>query len=279
MSPSAGFIRRHSLVIGVVLMFALTWSIDLGNAGLLPWRVPFPASIFAGWGVLIAAVAMTLLTLGWPATRILLGRYFRARVGWQWYLALLIVPAISGLGVMVYAALTHTRPDFASTLVDQLKPSGISRLGFVIPFFLVDLISNGEEAGWRGYVLPRLQSRYSALGAALLVGIIWAIWHVPLFLTHWSWPYMLLFTLDCAAKSIVLAWLYNSTGGSLLLVAMAHSAWNTAGIYLPIANTLTAANLGAFGMVVLLEIGLAVVVTLGAGSANLSRTLPKQVQA
>jgi hypothetical protein len=69
-------------------------------------------------------------------------------------------------------------------------------------------------------VLPRLQARYSALAASLITGVIWGLWHIPKFLTHWDWTYFALFMLDTAAKSVLLAWIYNGTRGSLLLVVL-----------------------------------------------------------
>lgn len=273
------FVRRHALPVGIALMFLLTWPIDLSHAGLLPFRVPFLLYLFLGWGFIAAAVLMTWWTLGAAAVRTMLRRYLIWRVGWRWYLALLIVPALQVLAVQLNALLTRTPADFSVVMADQLRPASFSRLAFVLPFFLTDVISNGEEIGWRGYVLPRFQARYSALAAALIVGVIWGLWHVPKFLNHWDTAFFAVFMLDCAAKSVLLTWLYNSTRGSLLLVVLAHAAWNTAGIFLPSADTLSSANLGAFVVTVMLELIAAAVIAWLAGAANLARSAPKQVQA
>lgn len=273
------FLKRYALVIGIVLMFLFTWPIDLSNSGLMPFKVPFILYLFLGWGIFVAAVLMTWLTLGGGAVGQLLQRYLKWRVHWTWYLALLLMPAAAVIGVFLNAALRGTPADFSKVMADQLRPPGLSRLAFVLPFFLTDLISNGEEIGWRGYVLPRLQAKHSALAAALTTGVIWGLWHIPKLLTHWDWGYFALFMLDTIAKAVFLAWMYNRTGGSLLLVAMAHAAWNTTGIFIPVASTISAENLGAFAMQVLVEILLAVVIVVSAGPADLSRTAPKQMQA
>jgi CAAX protease family protein len=277
MIAETNFLKRHALVIGIILMFLFTWPIDLSNSGLMPFKVPFIVYLFLGWGFIAAAVLMTWLTLGSAAVGQLLQRYVKWRVRWTWYLALLIMPAAALLGVYLNAALTGAPPDFSHVTADQLRPPGFSRLAFLIPFFLIDLIANGEEIGWRGYVLPRLQTRHSALIAALITGVIWGFWHVPKFLTHWDWGYFALFMLDTIAKSVFLAWMYNGTRGSLLLVLMAHAAWNTAGIFIPVASTISTENLGALVMRVVIEMLLAIVIVLLAGPANLSRTESRQV--
>ncbi len=279
MNREANFLQRHALVIGILLMFLFTWPVDLSNSGLMPFKVPFILYLFLGWGFIIAAVLMTWLTLGIPAVGQLLRRYLKWRVRWTWYVALLIMPIAAALGVYLNAALTGTPADFTKIMVDQLRPPGFSRLAFLIPFFLTDLISNGEEIGWRGYVLPRLQAKHSALVAALITGVIWGLWHIPKFLTHWDWGYVALFMLDTFAKAVFLAWMYNGTGGSLLLVAMAHAAWNTAGIFLPVASTVSTENTGALAVQVAVEILIAVVIAVAGDVARLPSTAPKQVQA
>ncbi len=278
MNRARDFLQRHALVIGILLMFLLTWPIDLSNSGFMPFKVPFILYLFLGWGFIVAAVLMTWLTLGGGAVAQLLRRYLKWRVQWRWYLALLFMPVAAVLGVYVNAALTGVPADFSTVMADQLRPASFSRLAFVLPFFLTDLISNGEEIGWRGYVLPRLQAKHSAVVAALITGVIWGVWHIPKFLAHWDWSYFALFMLDTVAKAVFLAWMYNGTGGSLLLVAMAHAAWNTTGIFIPVASTVSAENLGALAMRVVFEILLAVVIVVSAGPADLPRTEPKQVQ-
>jgi membrane protease YdiL (CAAX protease family) len=279
MRESDSFLKRHALPIGLILMFALTWPIDLSNAGLLPFKVPFLLYLFLGWGFVVAAVLMTWLTLGRAAVGGLLRRYLMWRVTWKWYLAALIPAATAVLGVFLYAALSGMPPDFSNIMADKVRPEFVGRLAFVIPFLLTDFISNGEEIGWRGYALPRLQARTSALAASLLVGFVWGLWHLPKLLNHWDWGYFAVFMVDTIAKSVLLAWIYNGTRGSLLLVTLSHAASNTAGLYLPTASTLSSEGLGAFAVQAALNVLIVAAITALAGAANLSRTEPKQVQA
>jgi membrane protease YdiL (CAAX protease family) len=139
----------------------------------------------------------------------------------------------------------------------------------------------GEEIGWRGYVLPRLQTRMSALSASLFLAPIWALWHMPLFLAGWlqgapgRTPIIYAaFVVSAFALSVFLTWVYNSTGGSLLMVVLLHATVN-----LPI--TLVIDDLGSRATVpVLLYWGLmivaAIVVVMVAGRKHLSRKHRKQ---
>ena len=279
MNQMTAFLKRHSLVIGIVLMFALTWPIDLANSGILPFKVPFLVALMVGYGFIFASLFMTGLTLGKEGLVALLKRFLVWRVGWKWYLALLILPFLSLAGVLLNAALTQTPLDFSTVYAHKIFGSSANLLVFVIPFLLVDALTNGEEIGWRGYVLPRLQTRYSALTAALLLGVVWAFWHLPKFLSHWDTVTFAWYIVDTTAKSVLLVWVYNNTKGSLLMTTLCHAALNTAGVFLPTANTVTNANSGAFIITVLLDVLVMVVIIIIAGPQRLSRTESVQVQA
>jgi len=209
----------------------------------------------------------------------LLKRYLMWRVGWKWYLvAFLLIPFIDLAGTSLNAAVTQTPLDFSTVLAHQIFGPSVNLLLIFFPFLLFDAIANGEEIAWRGYVLPRLQWKYSALASALLVGLVWGFWHIPKFLSHWDTIAFAWWMGDIMAKSVLLAWMYNNTKGSLLLVSLFHGSFNAAGVVLPMANTQSASNLGALIVIVLLEAIAATAVTVIAGPARLSRTEPKQIQ-
>jgi membrane protease YdiL (CAAX protease family) len=278
LSPPTAFLKRHSLVIGILLMFLFTWPIDLSNSGVLPFHVPFLLYLFLGWGIVLASLLMTGLTLGRQGILALLRRFLLWRVGWKWYLAMLIMPSLDIIGITVFAALTRTSPDFSTVFARKIFGASANLALLALPFLIEDAISNGEEIGWRGYVLPRLQAKHSALTSALVVGLIWGLWHLPRYFTHWDGVSFAWFMLDVLAKSIFLAWVYNGTRGSLLLTTLCHAAWNTAGVFLPVANTLSNSNQGAFILIVLLQVVLVAVITVATGPADLSSAQPKQVQ-
>ena len=240
MKQSTDFLKRHSLVIGIILMFLLTWPIDLANSGVLPFRVPEAAAIFVGYGFVFASLMMTGLTLGKTGVVALLKRFLLWRQGWKWYLiAFLLIPAIDVLGLSLNALFGRTPIDFSTVLGYKIFGPSVNLALLAVPFFLFDAIANGEEMGWRGYVLPRLQGKYSALVSTLILSVIWALWHLPKFLPHWNAVYFAWWMGDVLAKAVLLTWMYNNTKGSLLLVTLFHASFNTAGVLLPIANTVS----------------------------------------
>jgi len=273
------FLKRHSLVIGILLMFLFTWPIDLSNSGVLPFKVPFAIYIFLGWGFIFASLIMTRLTLGRDAIIVLLKRFLIWRVGWMWYpVAFFLIPALNYLAILMNAVMTKTPIDFSTVLAYEIFGPSANLLLLTVPFFLFDAIANGEEMGWRGYVLPRLQAKYSALTASLILSVIWAFWHIPKFVTHWNTITFMWFTVDEIAKAILLTWMYNNTKGSLLLVTLFHASFNTAGLLLPIANNLTDTNMNMRALISIIEVIVAGIVVIYAGAERLSRTEPKQVQ-
>ena len=273
------FLKRHSLAIGIILMFLLTWPIDLANSGLIPIKVPFGVYLLIGYGIFAASLIMTALTLGKQGVIALLKRFLVWRVGWRWYLAALVLfPATALCGVLLDAAYRHTSLDFSTVFAHNIFGPSANLPLFVLPFLLVDIITNGEEIGWRGYVLPRLQRKYSALVSSLIVGVIWALWHLPRFLAPGNSSSFLWFLLKVPVEAVLYTWLYNNTKGSLWLAALFHSAGNTAGVFLPVATTVSGANQGALIIQIVLELLIAIGVTAAAGPERLSRTLPKQMQ-
>jgi len=279
MNPLTAFLKRHSLAIGVILMFALTWPIDLANSGVLPIKFPFLVYLFLGWGFGVASVIMTGLTLGKDAMIALLKRFLIWRVDWKWYLApFLLAPALIVGGVYLNAALTGVPPDFSTVMAYKIFGKSAYLPLFILPFFMVDFIANGEEMGWRGYVLPRLQAKYGALTSALTLGVIWGFWHLPKYLTHWDTVSFAWFMAHTTVASILYTWLYNGTKGSLLLVTLFHAASNATGVFMPMANTVSSGNMGAYIMYILLEMAAAIIIVIVTGPQRLSRTEPIQVQ-
>jgi membrane protease YdiL (CAAX protease family) len=120
---------------------------------------------------------------------------------------------------LIYRASTSSWPRF-DTSQWYLIPVAIA---FSTPF------QAGEEIGWRGYALPRLSERFGLAGGSVLLGFIWGVWHLPQFFIregdsyHQSFP---LFVLGTTALSVVFAWLYARTNGSLFLTMLLHAALN-----------------------------------------------------
>jgi membrane protease YdiL (CAAX protease family) len=126
----------------------------------------------------------------------------------------------------------------------------------------------GEEIGWRGFALPRLQTRRSALGATLILSVFWGLWHAPMFVYRFTWagPVMIPgFFIGLFAGAIWFTFLLNSTGGSILGVALWHMCWNAVNLAGARISETVVATMSA------LVIGLAVVALASGGSSRLSR--------
>ena len=273
------FLKRHSLVVGIILMFLFTWPIDLTNSRLLPLQVPDVVSIMGGWGFIFASLIMTGLTLGKDAVIALLQRFLIWRVHWKWYLvAFLLLPTLQFTSVLLTALLTRAPVNFNSVFDYKIFGPSANLLILIVPWFFYEAIANGEEMGWRGYILPRLQAKHNALASSLIVGLSWGVWHFPKFLglganSERSFPWFMVITV---AAAVLYTWLYNNTRGSLLLVTLFHASGNSAGIFLPISF----AAIGGIvpNLMIVLYILAAVVVVIAAGPARLSRREPKQIQ-
>jgi CAAX amino terminal protease family. len=273
------YLKRHSLVAGILLMFLFTWPFDMAMAGLLPFKVPYVISITFGWGISIASLIMTGLTVGRLSIITLLKRFLIWRVGWKWFfIALFLYPAVFSLAVLLYWVWMGTPIDFSGVFAQKIFGASANLPMFILPFFIFDFLTNGEEMGWRGYVLPRLQAKYSALVSSLILGVIWGFWHFPRFLAPGNTASFALMMIKVLADAVIYTWVYNNTQGSLLLTTILHAAGNTAGVFLPIANTQSSGNLATYLLAIVLLIICAIALTLFSGSKQLSHVEAMQAQ-
>ena len=217
-------VRRHPLITFFVLTYALAWILWLPLVVLqdtIP-AVPGLVLVLLGSNVpSLLAIVLTALLLGRGALRKLLGRLLIWRVDPRWYLVVVLGPVALAGGMVAFNAFVG----------GPAISVGVPLLTVVITlaFFIFPGSALGEEIGWRGYALPRLQSGRSALSASLILGVIWAFYHLPLFFTGQAFrsPSLLVpFVVSGLALSVILTWIYNSTGGSLLLVVLLHAAAN-----------------------------------------------------
>jgi membrane protease YdiL (CAAX protease family) len=179
------------------------------------------------FGPAAAAVLVVAAIGGRAGVAGLLRRIGLWRVGLRWWLVALSPPGLLGLAVLASWLTGSDLPHLA----DFGLFSGVPTVGVVGVGLLVVVGALGEEIGWRGFALPALQRRFSPLVASLILAGLWALWHVPLFFvvaTYRSFGIAqsvgFVFALSCGA--IVLTWLYNRSGGSILLVAVWHGLFN-----------------------------------------------------
>jgi uncharacterized protein len=220
-------LRRHPVAFYVLVTFAWTWTYVI--LFLIVFPIPDnPVRTTPGdLGPTIGAFVVTAIVAGRAGVRQLLASIVRWRVNVGWYaLALLGLPAVyTATIVLVPGALASFKP---LSLSDVL----------LLPVLYLFLGATGgpltEEPGWRGFALPRLQQRWGPIAGTTIVGLIWAAWHLPnYFRPDWAavngglnFSGIAVFTIAAVSFSTVITWVYNRTGGSVLLAILLHCSLN-----------------------------------------------------
>jgi len=224
---ASGLVARHSTLAFVGLTLCLSWGWWFGVASLVGGEVPELLVLPGGFGPAVAAIAVARASGDLDA---LFARLRRARTARRWYLlALVLPPAAMGIAVLGYAAV-------GGPLAPERLPGAV--LGYPLAVVALALVGGGqEEIGWRGYALPTLQATYGPLAASAVLGVVWAVWHAPLFLLgnapSASGAFGLYLPL-VVAFSVVFTWAFNRTGGSVPLLMLLHGGVNAAGSVVPI---------------------------------------------
>lgn len=201
-----------------LIVFALSWS-SWFAASSLP-ALQFPLLYLGIFAPAIVAIALTAWHEGTKGVAALLRRLFQWNVNARWYLfAFGYMAAIKLTVAVAHRVVAGAWPPFG-------KDPWFVMIAATIFFFLGQ---SGEEIGWRGYALPRLAARFGFAGASLILGVIWACWHLPFFFilgadkVGQSFP---LYLLQVIAISVAITWLYVHAKGSLLLTMLMHAAIN-----------------------------------------------------
>ena len=233
-----GWVIGLVAITGLGMLPLYFYQLDLST---LTFSTPVP--IVVGIGIELTAYAPTLAALlavwlipGGGGVRNLLRPIARWRVGVGWYVIALAGPT----GLFLIGDLTRLILGLPLPATPFTFPE-LASFGLLVGALIAG--SFGEEVSWRGLGQPRLQTRYGALTAAVIVGILWSAWHL--------WPVLapgglgsteasdvVLTFVRLIAMAIVYAWLYNSTGGSLLIVMLAHAGHNIAVRLVPLDATL-----------------------------------------
>jgi membrane protease YdiL (CAAX protease family) len=225
--------KSRVLVVYFVLAYAISWAfmlpVALSAQGIISPNVPYALYYLASFGPALSAVIVTCATTGRPGLRSLLSRLWKWRVGFRYYAFAVLGPiALFGVAVLANRVIIGAWPDLSLLgQADYAPYLGIP--GVLVLWFLT--YGLGEETGWRGFALPHLQRTRPAANAALLLGVLWAGWHLPAFFFRDTYvemglPGFAMFVVSICFASVVFAWLYNSTGGSLLLVILFHVFFN-----------------------------------------------------
>ena len=264
--PSGQAGHPDALFAFFLLAFAWSWSCWLLSP-LLKAGTPMVATalgLIGGFGPSLAAVAVVTHQGGWVGLGRWLKRCLRWRVGWRWIaLAFFFPAACMALAGSVHMALGGTLPDSPASGHVALAAAN---------FILVFLVGGplGEEFGWRGYAVPVMQRRWGWRVSSLVLGSVWALWHLPLFYsadTAQSHLPMGWYALSVIASSILFSWLYNRTEGSVLPVLMLHTAVNAWTLVIPVMVMPDGSNLRPFKLMVGILVFTALLLLLRGGPA------------
>jgi len=256
-------IKKHPLAAFFVLSYVLTWW-----ASILYLVYPNPFPVFP-YGPFLAALIVAGLTVGRGGVKELLSRLLKWRVGLRWYVLALLLPIILAVAAV-----------YLDVLLGAVAPSSEQLASWPSLFLLFPLTlliggPLGEEPGWRGYALPRLQTGRSALSASLILGALIALWHLPLLLTAEEPVPPLAFFPEIIAGMVVISWVYNSTQGSVLMAALMHTSHNAIEGFF--ADMFSGADLRMLYWILAgVWVVAAVVVVIWAGPVDLSRKHSKQ---
>ena len=218
--------KRHSLLLFFVLAYAFSWAVEIPLAlraqGLLAARIPWTLHYLSAYGPMVAAIVVTGLTGGQGGLRNLFGRMLKWRVRPVWWLVALAPLVLYLLIAVVLRFIPGEAADLAGLgQIDFLPNLGA---GALLVWFLT--FGLGEEAGWRGFALPRLQRDRSALWATVILWVFWTLWHLPLFFYLYDVTVIAGLVVGLLAGAILFTWLYNSSGGSILMTAVWHTTFN-----------------------------------------------------
>jgi uncharacterized protein len=237
-------ITRHPLVAFFVIAFAGAWIVTLplvlaqNGLGLLPYTIPeiglvplaewfaIPASIL---GPTLASFTVTAVIAGKAGLRQLLRRYVLWRVGIRWYLLVLVgVPLIQlvsscvFLGIAPLTAFIQLWPLYFTTFLPNV-------------LIIVLAVQLWEEGGWSGFAVPNLQQRFGAWRTCLVLGPLWAVFHLPFFFVPGQIfdqkvgaitmvLQMGLLIILAVLTRIIMTWVFNNTKGSILIAILLHAA-------------------------------------------------------
>jgi uncharacterized protein len=226
---------RHPVMAFTVIAYSVSWICWLpllaDRQDWVSWSASTYLHLLGGLGPAVAALVVTAVV----ARRNGLADIWRRAVAWRGRLGWLALAVVGPLAVFAAAVL-------ATRVVEGAWPD-LSRFGASTEYPLLPLgvfwVANllfygfGEEIGWRGFALPTLARRHSALSAAIIVSVIWAAWHLPLFgitATYRAMPAigLLGFFFSMLTASFLLTWLYLRSRGSILVVAVFHAAFDIA---------------------------------------------------
>ena len=254
MPAIATFVRRRPQATFWVIAYAIS-----AGGYTLSRLYPSDAWVLVLWGIALAGALITWTADGAAGLRTYLGRIVRWRAGARWYAVALLTPFALQL---VAAGLTLLSG--SDVAVNVAWPDAGSVLAVFV--FSVFTIALGEEPGFRGFALPRLLVGRSAITASLILGMLHALWHLPLVVGGDERPTILV---NVAAAAVLFTWLYHHTAGSVLIAILLHASSDaSAAVFGPLFADADAAIAGVWLAVAYVALAL---VVRGVAGAELGR--------
>ncbi|MFC6786694.1 CPBP family intramembrane glutamic endopeptidase [Halobaculum halobium] len=225
----------------LAVTFSFTWAAWIAGPVLAGPETPAATALLFVGGFGPAVGAVVRLRLERRSVRAWLRRLVRIRVAPRWYLLALGVPAA------IAAAHTVAIVADGGTLAPSVLPGRLPTVAVAV--LATALVGGGqEEFGWRGYLLPRLRSRFGPLAASVLLGVVWAGWHLPLYVVpgayEWGNPFGL-YVPVVVGLAVVFTWLFEGSGGVLPVVVLLHAGINNAALLVPVPRRTLAGTGGA----------------------------------
>jgi CAAX protease family protein len=232
---------RHPLTTYFVLAFGLSWAIliptVLASYGLISLPAAPVLLLIMGYGPTFAAVIASALVGGKSEVKALLKRLLIWRVGWGWWAVTLLLNG----GIILMALAFYGLSGNAVPALPTLNAALLWQIPLTFAF--VALI-NGEEVGWRGFALPRMQARYGLFVTGIVLGTIETVFHLPIFFNNGpsdaggqnGVPFAAFLASGILAVYLF-GWLYGHTRGSLLIATMFHASMNAWSNLLPFPST------------------------------------------
>jgi len=229
------FVFVAAIVIGLDI-----WSLMAGDGPTLALAASAEPAGLSLVGVAGALISAALAGFVFATARSSRSKYLnsitRIRVKPYWWMVALLLPALvytMGIGAAIIFGSQLPDPPLLGAEVAEWAPFVVRAALFT--YFVVCV---GEEPGWRGYMLPELQARYSPLVATIILGAVWGVWHFPLFVIglYSGDPLAgtLFYVVFTTSLAVLFTWLFNGTGGILSLTLMLHLAINTTPKILPV---------------------------------------------
>jgi len=254
MNILASFVRRQPVLTFGVVAFAVAWPVSLAAFKLIPLPVEIPvvaALLLVSFAPAAGALVVLAVQRSPDENRAFRRRLLRWRVGLRWYAVAALLPAaVFMAGASLFRLLGELTQQWAA----------LAYLPLILVFNL------GEEIGWRGFAFPHLQSRYGPQAASVVLGLMWGFLHLGLYVDR---PVIFVEVVGLTvAQAIIMTWIFNRTGGSILLMTLWHSSFDMTSQIFTVAEGSSLVNLLALVGLAMWGVAAIVAGRLGSGVAE-----------